>query len=207
MLRQKAFASRSPFVVQREILNQSYRVSLVAWPVYTLLCHHYHLDLGDLSLYLLDSELLLVHLRQNALGKLQLLHLYHLMAHRAKIEQIEDVDLEDLIVRQLIKSVLKLRLFSAQIGPDRVLELRLKVVWHEFSLSHLLLLRLSFCKIRMLMRRERFCFRLDVCYPFNSVRELLLRCSCDRLLFIHFFFLVDYSLELQNRRVLLDLLV
>ena len=75
------------------------------------------------------------------------------MAHRAKIEQIEDVDLEDLIVRQLVKSVLKLRLFSAQIGPDRVLELRLEVFRYEFSLSHLLMLLLTFCEIRRLRCR------------------------------------------------------
>ena len=70
------------------------------------------------------------------------------MPHCAKIEQIEDIDFEKLIVGQLFKSVLKFSLLPAKICPERISKLSLEIGRDEgrrlltlLSLRLLILLR------------------------------------------------------------------
>ena len=77
------------------------------------LCIHYPLNLLDFLLNLFKLWLGFRDLNNNALGKVLLLDLNHLMSYRAEIKQVEDVDFQELMVRKLFKGVLELWLLSA----------------------------------------------------------------------------------------------
>ena len=64
----------------------------------------------------------------DVLCEVQFLFAYHVVSDCAEIKQAEQVDLDELMVVKLLKSVLKLRLLGAQIGPQRVFELSLELV-------------------------------------------------------------------------------
>ena len=46
----------------------------------------------------------------------------------AQIKEAKKVDLDELVIVKLLKSILKLSLLSAQIGPQRVFKLCLKLL-------------------------------------------------------------------------------
>ena len=62
----------------------------------SLLCTNYFLNLFQFAPILPDFDLLLIHLRDDALCEIDFLRLDHFMSDRADVKQTEDVDLEDL---------------------------------------------------------------------------------------------------------------
>ena len=65
------------------------------------------LDLIDILADLFSCFLDLGEFSDDILGKQFLLSLNVFMSHRAEVEQVEDIDLEYLEVRDLVKSILK----------------------------------------------------------------------------------------------------
>lgn len=87
------------------------------------------LDRANLFLGFLKFDLGFSNCVDNALRKVLLLNFDHFVADCAEVEQVEDVDFQELVVRQLLEGVLELSLLAAQVSPERILELRSEVNW------------------------------------------------------------------------------
>ena len=73
-----------------------------------------------------------------------LLDIYHFMANRAEVKQVEDVDFEELVVGQLVESILEFGLLTDKVRPERILELRCEVrglIWLQLLIGILHLIR------------------------------------------------------------------
>ena len=87
-------------------------------------CHRFHFY-DSFYFWLFFSYFLLhvVDLFDNAVGKFSFLFLNHFTSHRAEVKEREDVDFEDLVVRELLHGIMELCLLATKISPQWVLHL------------------------------------------------------------------------------------
>jgi len=88
-------------------------------------------DLIDICTDLFSRILDFSEFCNDVFAKHLLLSLNVLVRHRAEVEQVEDIDLEYLEVRYLLKGVLELCLLPAQVCPQRVAQLCQEVLGDE----------------------------------------------------------------------------